>query len=104
MKRRVMAFLTVIMLVLAFASPQLSIRAEAASQIKSLKSVKVGTKLTVGKLKYKVTKLSRKGGEAAVTGIKKKAAGIERQPLCLFNSYRCGGRTSCPPQARCRGG
>lgn len=76
MKRRLVAFLTVLALLFMLVAPGTSISADAASQIKSLKSVKVGTKLTVGKLNYKVTKLSSKGGEAAVTGIKKKAASV----------------------------
>ena len=72
MRRRILAFFTVLVMLLSLLAPFTKSQVNAASKNKSISTVKVGTKITVGNLNYKVTKLSKKGGEVKVTGVKKR--------------------------------
>ena len=76
MRRRILAFFTVLVMLLSLFAPFTKSQVNAASKNKSISTVKVGTKITVGNLNYKVTKLSKKGGEVKVTGVKKKTAAV----------------------------
>ena len=51
--------------------------ASSKKSTNSVKTVKVGSKITAGNLHYKVTKLTKKGGEVAVTGIKTKKTKVK---------------------------
>ena len=76
MRKRIYAFLTVMILIIALFSPVTGTYSEAATAKKTVTSVKVGTKVTVGNINYKVTKLSKTSGEVSVTGVKKKTASL----------------------------
>ena len=66
--------LAVILLVGSVAVPA---RADAAAKTKTVKTIKKGTKVTVGTLKYKVTKVTKKGGTAAVIGMTGKGTSVK---------------------------
>ena len=51
--------------------------ANAASKTKNISTIKSGTTLTVGELKYKVTKVTKKGGYATVIGVDKDATVVK---------------------------
>lgn len=71
-KRSILAMLTGLAILILL----MPANVDAATKTKNISTIKAGTKVTVGELKYKVTKVTKKGGNAIVIGVDKKATTV----------------------------